>query len=310
MGLGIRSGRNLYVIYSPQYLNYYFEQGHPFWPERAKKFLELLKRRKFPFELAEPGKASDEDILLVHTSEYLDKVKEMVASEGYLTPDTPVHKDNLGAAYYYVGGTLKASMLALESPKAVVVNTLGGLHHAESNGSSGFCIFNDHAIAIRKLQEEGKIKKAAILDLDVHAGNGTQEIFYSDPSVLKISLHQNPEDFYPGTGFEWQKGGGKGYGYNVNVILEPGTREKEYLKKLDSVLPKIHEFEPDMLFVVFGADTYKKDPLASVELERSTYRKIGKKLKGFDRKVVLFAGGYSKEVPEIWFELVKGLLYW
>jgi len=303
----MENNKSLYIIYSPYYLKYSFGKNHPFWPERAKKFIDLLDKNNFQYKIIKPVKTSDKDILLVHTQRYLEKVKQMVAfGGGYLSIDTPVNDDNLNAAYYSVGGTLKAAELALQGK--ITVNTLGGLHHAESNISSGFCIFNDHAVAIRKLQSQGKIRKAAVLDIDVHAGNGTQEIFYSDPSVLKISLHQDPADFYPGIGFEWQRGEGKGEGYNINVILHRGTREGEYLKKLDSVIPKIKKFKPDILFVIFGADTYKNDPLAEIKLEKESYGKIAQRLKQFDKKVILFAGGYSKEVPEIWFEFVKNLI--
>jgi len=296
-----------YIIYSPYYLKYSFGKNHPFWPGRAKKFIDLLNKSNFQYKIIKPFKASDKDILLVHTQGYLEKLEQMVAfGGGYLSIDTLVNNDNLNAAYYSVGGTLRAAELAIQGK--ITVNTLGGLHHAESNTSSGFCIFNDHAIAIRKLQSQGKIRKAAILDIDVHAGNGTQEIFYSDPSVLKISLHQDPTDFYPGTGFEWQRGEGKGKGYNINVILHQGTREEEYLKKLDSVTPKIKKFKPDILFIIFGADTYKNDLLAEIKLEKESYGKIAQKLKQFDKKVILFAGGYSKEVPEIWFEFIKNLI--
>ncbi len=225
--------------------------------------------------------------------------------QGFLSLDTPVNKENVEAAYYYVGGTIKTCDLALQGKS--VINTLGGLHHAESNNSSGFCIFNDHAIAIRKLQKERKIKKAAILDLDVHAGNGTQEIFYADPSVLEVSIHQDPTNFYPGTGFAWQKGEEKGKGFNINIPLPPGTKESAYLSAINKALPKIINFSPDILIVILGADTYHDDPLAQFELDRSTYKKIAEKLTEFNKKAILFAGGYSRMVPEIWLEFVRGL---
>ncbi len=296
----------LNVIFHEKYLNYSFGEGHPFWPERAKVFLEILKKNNFPYRLIEPKKATDEEILMVHTSEYLSKLKKMIElGQGYLSLDTPVNKKNVEAAYYYVGGTITACDLALQGKS--VINTLGGLHHAESNNSSGFCIFNDHAIAIRKLQKEGKIKKAAILDLDVHAGNGTQEIFYNDSSVLEISIHQDPTNFYPGTGFTNQKGAGKGEGFNINIPLPAGTQEKEYLYAIDKALPKINEFGPNLLVVILGADTYKDDPLALIELEKSSYAKIAEKLTRFNKKAILFAGGYSRDVPEIWLEFVQNL---
>lgn len=308
----------LKIVYSDRYLKYHFGPGHPFWPERAEKFIELLRKKNFKFDLVDAPKAKDSDILLVHTKDYLEKVKKLAKVRGYLSVDTQVNPDNLEAAYYSVGGTIKAFEIALK--EGLAVNTLGGLHHAETNNSSGFCIFNDHAIAIRKLQNAKRntkyaIRKAAVLDVDVHAGNGTQEIFYSDPSVLTISIHQDPTFFYPGTGFSHQKGAGKGKGFNINYPLPSGMTEKEYLPVLNKALVRIKKFKPDVLVVVFGADTYKGDPLAGFKLELETYGMIGHLLKNLRTEelkdtpqVILFAGGYSSEVPELWWELVRNLV--
>lgn len=295
------------IIYSPEYLDYSFGEGHPFWPERAKEFIGLLEKNHFNYSLVDAPKATDQDILLVHSKEYLLKLKKMVkGGGGFISADTPVNKANLNAAYYSVGGTIKALNFAIK--EKLSINLLGGLHHAESDKSSGFCIFNDHSIAIRKLQKEKKIRTAAVLDLDVHAGNGTQAIFYDDPMVLTASIHQNPSNFYPGTGFGWQMGVSRGKGYNVNFPLDPGTGEDEYLNALDVVVQKVEAFEPDVLAVIFGADTYKDDPLASFKLDLETYERIAETLGRFQKKAVLFSGGYSKEVPNIWYRLVKKLV--
>jgi acetoin utilization protein AcuC len=301
------------IVYSDKYLGYNFGMGHPFLSKKRREFVELLKEKSFDFEIVKPPRAKDEDILLVHTNEYLGRLKRMATEGGgNLSPDTPVSSDILEAAHYYVGGTIEASEIALR--EGLAINTLGGLHHAESNDSSGFCVFNDHAIAIRKLQREKIIVKSAVLDLDVHAGNGTQEIFYSDPNVLTISIHQNPFDFYPGTGFEWQIGSGKGEGYNINYPLPTGTSEKEYLPALDIAIDKIREFKPDIVFVVFGVDTYKGDQLGGFSLETETYGKIAFRLallvQGKPNKlpiVILFTGGYSSEIPKLWWEIVNNL---
>lgn len=296
----------LVVIYSEKYLKYDFGEGHPFWPQRASLFLEKLKTSKIPFKILTPEKGKDKDILLVHSKKYLEEVKKLAQDEGFLSADTPLNLDVLEAAYFSVGGSVLALREALKGKK--VINLLGGLHHAGLSTSSGFCLFNDHSLAIKKLQKEGKIKKAMIFDLDVHAGQGTQEIFYSDPTVLTISLHQDPKTLYPGTGFPWQKGEGKGRGYNLNVPLLPGTGEKEYLLALESVLPLADKFKPDLMVLVLGVDTYKDDPLASLELEEGTYYKIGKKFKNFKKLAVVCAGGYSKKVPDLWLSFLKGYL--
>lgn len=276
------------------------------WAGRAIPFLEKLKKYKIPHEILVPQKATDEDILLVHTKDYLQRVKRLAQEEGALSIDTPVNPNILEASYYSVGGSILALKHALKRER--VMNLLGGLHHAGISDSSGFCVFNDHAIAIRKLQKEKKIKKAMIYDIDVHAGQGTMEIFYHDPKVFAISLHQNPMTLYPGTGFASQTGKGAGKGYNLNVPLEPGTGEKEYLHALDSVLPLAKKFPHDVTVLVLGVDTFEEDPLASIKLKETTYQKIGKRFKKFAKLAVMCAGGYSKKTPALWLNFLKGFL--
>lgn len=298
--------KKLIAVYSDQYLKYDFGPDHPFWPQRAAVFLEKLRSSGIPFEILSPPKASAEDILLAHSKEYLHRVKELALSRGALSLDTPVNPDVWETAYFSVGGSVLTMEKALQGERAV--NLLGGMHHAGIEDSSGFCIFNDLAIAIRKLQKEGKIKTAMVYDLDVHAGNGTQEIFYFDPTVFTISLHQDPETIYPGTGFAWEEGEGLGLGFNKNVVLSPGTGGKEYLKALDSVLPEADVFRPDLIVLILGVDTYKEDPLASLKLDEDDYRQIGERFKGFDKVAVMFAGGYSRKTPELWMDFLMGFL--
>lgn len=294
------------IVFHEKYLKYDFGPGHPFWAGRAVTFLEKLRKYKIPHEILVPEKASDEDILLVHAKDYLNRVKRLARERGALSIDTPVNPNVLEAAFYSVGGSILALEHALKGER--VINLLGGLHHAGISDSSGFCIFNDHAIAVRKLQKDGKIKKAMIYDLDVHAGQGTQEIFYSDPKVFTISLHQDPTTLYPGTGFASQKGEGAGKGYNLNVPLPPGTGEKEYLEALDSVLPLAKKFPHDVTVLVLGVDTFEEDPLASIKLKEETYQKIGQRFKKFAKLGVMCAGGYSKKTPDLWLSFLKGYL--
>jgi len=298
--------KKLKVVFHEKYLKYDFGPGHPLWPDRTVPFLEKLKRYKIHHEIVVPQKATDEDILLVHSDNYLERVKRLAHERGALSIDTPVNPNVLEASYYSVGGSILALELALKEER--VINLLGGLHHAGIFNSSGFCIFNDHAIAIRKLQKEGKIKKAMVYDIDVHAGQGTQEIFYKDPKVFTISLHQDPTTLYPGTGFAYQKGEGAGEGYNLNIPLEPGTDEKKYLQALDSVLPLAKKFPHDVVILVLGVDTFKEDPLANLRLEEGTYQKIGQRFKKFAKLAVMCAGGYSRKTPDLWLSFLKGYL--
>lgn len=297
----------LNIIYHPQYLDYRFSADHPFWSERAEVFLAKMRKAKKQFKLITPEPGTDADLILVHDPAYLQKVKFLASQNGFLSPDTPLHPQVLQAAYYSVGGTLLAARLALKNRR--VINLLGGLHHAGIYDSSGFCIFNDPAIAVRSLQINKLIKKAFIFDIDVHAGQGTQEIFYSDPSVFTLSVHQDPATIYPGTGFPQQKGEGRGKGFNQNIILSPGSGEKEFLPAVKQGLSLQKKFSPDLTLLILGADTYKKDRLGSLKLTLSSYIKIGSQFKSLKNLAILCAGGYSKEVPIIWQNFLKGIQY-
>lgn len=299
--------KELKIVYSDNYLKYDIGGDHLVSKTKAPRFLQMLVAGgKIPYKIFEPSKATDKDILLVHTQRYLTEVKRLAANRLELSPDTPIDEERLECAYYMVGGTIMCLNLALKGER--VVNLIGGAHHASSFQSSGFCIFNDHAIAIRKLQKEGRIKKATIYDLDVHAGQGTQEIFYEDPGVLTISIHQDPRTIYPGTGFEWQTGRGKGLGMNINLPLTPGTTEQKYLETLDSALKRASGFASDMNILVLGVDTYKGDYLGGLRLEQDSFRKIGERFRNFKKLGVLFGGGYSTKIPDLWMTFLKGYL--
>lgn len=297
----------LEIVYSQNYLKYDLGSDNPISRDKTMVFLEKLKAEgKISYEVIEPASADEGDLLLVHTPKYIEELKRLAANDLEADTDTPVNQGMIEGGLYIVGGTILCLNLALQEKK--VVNLIGGMHHAGSYKASGFCIYNDHAIAIRKLQKEGKIGRATVYDLDVHAGQGTQEIFYSDPSVMTVSIHQDPFTIFPGIGFESQKGEGKGLGSNINVTLPPRTREAEYLKALDSVLERTKEFGSDISILVLGVDTYKGDLLGGLSLEEESFRKIGDRFRGFDKLAVLFGGGYSRKIPDLWMMFLKGYL--
>jgi len=299
--------KELDIVYSENYLKYDLGADNPISRDKTMVFLEKLKAEgEISYEVVEPASAKENDLLLVHTPKYIKELKRLAASDLEFDPDTPINQGMIEGGLYIVGGTILCLNLALQRKKTV--NLIGGMHHAGSYYASGFCIYNDHAIALRKLQKEGKIERATIYDLDVHAGQGTQEIFYSDPTVMTVSIHQDPFTIYPGTGFETQKGEGRGLGTNINVTLPPGTKETEYLKALDSILERTKEFEPDISVLVLGVDTYKGDLLGGLSLEEESFRKIGERFRRFDKLAVLFGGGYSRKIPDLWMMFLKGYL--
>ena len=299
--------KELNIIYSENYLKYDLGSDNPISRTKTESFLEKLRGEgKIDYKILEAPRANEEDLLLVHTPKYLQELKRLADYNLEFDADTPVNLGMLEGGLYIIGGTTLSLSLALQGER--VVNLIGGMHHASSYQASGFCIYNDHAIAIRKLQKEGKIKKAIIYDLDVHAGQGTQEIFYQDSSVMTVSIHQDPRTIYPGTGFEWQKGEKEGLGTNINVPLPPGTREKEYLQALDFVLEQTKDFGHDISVLILGVDTYKEDFLGGMSLEEESFIKIGERFRNIQRLAILFGGGYSMKIPDLWMMFLKGYL--
>ena len=291
------------VIWSENYKKYNFGSRHPFQPLRGRlAFLRRIKQKGY--ETIEPERpATRAQAELVHTKDYLDSLER--ASQEFTTLETPVTRENVEGAYWYTSGTIMAVRLASQGTRTF--DTLGGLHHAKPWHGEGFCILSDHGIAVRQLQKEGVIERAKILDIDGHAHNGTQEIFYSDPDVLTVSIHQDPDTIYPGECYPWETGEGEGKGTNMNLILDPGTTYEEYEPKLEQALEKFESFYSDVVIVVFGTDTYKKDHMTQIKLELEDYRKIGESLSNIRNLSILSPGGYSEYIPRIWLSFLEGL---
>ena len=199
--------------------------------------------------------------------------------EGFLDyGDTPAYRGVLDRALVAVGGTTLAACIVADSEAGYAFNAGGGLHHAHADRAAGFCPFNDVAIAIRLLQREYGLRRIAVLDLDGHHGDGTQELFYREP-ILYVSLHRYDGRFYPGTGSANEAGEGAGAGYTLNLPLGRGAGPAEYLQLLDTVaLPKIRRYQPELIFVQVGADSHRDDPMVRLGLETLTYRDIAERL--------------------------------
>lgn len=297
----------LNVVYSDNYLKFDMGDDNPISRDKTKAFFLKVKERKdIPINIVEAPRSNENDVLLVHSQKYLDEVNRASKEHLELSADTPMNENTLEAGYYLIGGTTECLRLALDGRK--VINIIGGMHHASSFQASGFCFFNDHAIAIRKLQQENLIKNAIIYDLDVHAGQGTQKIFYEDPTVYTISIHQDPVTIYPWVGFGSQKGSGAGEGYNLNVTLPPKTKEDAYLKALDDVIEKSSSYPADIKVLLLGVDTFKDDLLGGLGLEEDSFRKIGERFRKMDKLAILFGGGYSTKIPDLWIKFIEGYL--
>ncbi len=278
------------VVYSPRY---HVDIGTHVFPTRK---YQLVRARLLDAgviaasDIIEPQPASWDDLALVHTNEYLTKVRH-----GTMTPDDlaqlelPWSMEMVDGFRTMVGGTIEAARRAVMD-RAIVAHIGGGLHHAFANHGEGFCPFNDVAVAIRVVQRDG-IERVAVIDLDVHHGNGTAFIFERDPRVFTFSMHQQWN--YP----SWKPKG------SLDIGLADGARDAEYLQRLAEALPKVMSASPELLFYLAGADPYEDDQLGGLRLTRDGLRQRDRfvveqaRTAGLPMAIVL-AGGYARSVDD------------
>ncbi|HWL64499.1 MAG TPA: acetoin utilization protein AcuC, partial [Actinomycetota bacterium] len=301
---------------------YDFGASHPLRPERVLltyehiRDLGLIDLDHVDESIARS--ATDEEILAVHDADFVRTVQGIDAGAyepreglefGLGTPDDPIFPNMHTASAAVCGASLSAAEAILEGAAQYAFNPAGGLHHARRREASGFCIYNDPAVAIAKALVVNPEWRVMYVDVDVHHGDGVQWIFYDEPRVLTVSLHQSGRYLYPGTGFEDEVGTGDATGTSVNVPLLPLTGEADYLWALENVLGPIAEaFRPDLLVTQLGGDTHWGDPLANLGLTMTAYPAMARILHSVarehasDRWLATGGGGYQAEtiVPKIW----------
>ena len=272
--------------------------GHPECPERIPAILNGLKKiQSQKLIWKEIGSFDEKYIELTHSQKYLEKINQSFPKEDlvFLDGDTIVSKGSKKAAYDAVGGIINAIDVVMnqEFDNAFCVVRPPG-HHAEKEQAMGFCLFNNVAVGATYLLEKYKLDKVAIIDFDVHHGNGTQDIFYNEKKVLYISSHQFP--FYPGTGSEDEIGK---FNNILNIPLKAGTVSEEFFNSYKEVYKKLNEFRPQFILLSAGFDAHKNDPLANVNLESKDYYILTKEImriakKVCDNKIVsILEGGYN-----------------
>ena len=309
------------VIWDPGMLRYNLGGTHPFHPLRWELTWRLAADLGVTagLDLFAPPPAGDDVLAMVHTRDYIDAVRRASVADfggsvghGLGTADNPVFPAMHEAAALIAGGSVAAARAVARREVDRAVNIAGGLHHAMADHASGFCIYNDAALAVATLLAEG-VRKVAYVDVDVHHGDGVQRAFYDDPRVLTVSVHESPLSLWPGTGFVTESGRGAAAGTAVNVPLPAGTGDAAYLRAFYAVVPAVvRAFRPDVLVTQHGADSHRDDPLADLNLtvdgQLATYHAL-RALAGDaagGRWVALGGGGYSvvRVVPRAWTHLL------
>lgn len=290
------------LIYHPIYLKHDTGPHHPERASRLQAILRKLQKRGFinKLKLIEPEPASIQDIMLAHSGDYVLSIKDKCKNAPLnLDPDTVISKDSFEAALFAAGAVIKGIDLVFNGDfdnAFCMVRPPG--HHARPTQAMGFCIFNNIAIGAKFIQKKYNLNRILIIDWDVHHGNGTEEIFYEDPAVFYISLHQYPH--YPGTGSKESIGAGKGKGFNLNIPMSAGSGDTEYIKVFhEIIIPRVENFKPEFILISAGFDGHRDDPLSSINLTEDGYKKmteITKKLASLyarNRLVSVLEGGYN-----------------
>ena len=311
-----------FVAWNPSMVNYGFGDGHPMNPLRLELTAQLCQQLGV-FKHADVvaphlPDGGDGFLLSVHTPEYVDAVRaasadpsQADASFGLGTEDDPAFEGMHEVAALSAAGTLEAVQAVHSGRYRHAVNFTGGLHHAMPNAASGFCIYNDAAIGIQWLLDQG-VERIAYIDIDVHHGDGVEKVFWDDPRVLTCSIHESGTVLFPGTGFARDNGGPNAQGYAVNVSLPPGTGDAAWLRALHAVVhPVVRAFKPQILVTQHGCDSHFSDPLAHMVLTVDAQKVAHESMHELahdvcdGRWIALGGGGYElvDVVPRSWTHL-------
>ena len=264
------------VVWDEALTSYDFGEGHPFDPVRIRLTIELARSLGVlsapDVTVVAPTPATDAELETVHDPVYVEVVRQAgrtlrpAPMFGLGTEDDPVFEGMHEASALVAGATLAAARAVWSGSATHAANVGGGHHHAMRASASGFCVYNDLAVAIKWLLSAGA-ERVAYVDFDVHHGDGVQAAFYDDPRVLTISLHEDPATLFPGTGRPDETGRGEGEGYAVNVALPAGTGDAGWLRAVDAVVPPLlRAFRPTVLVTQHGCDSHRLDPLANLAL--------------------------------------------
>lgn len=300
-------------VYSEDFAGYTYGPTHPLKPFRLKITRDLIDSYgllSLPDVMCvEASPASDDDLLLYHTREYLQTLK--AANSGHMRPgweqyglgfgDNPVFEGVFDWSALVTGASLQAAELVDSGTVSIAFNIAGGLHHALASRASGFCYINDPVVVISSLLK--KKRRIAYVDIDAHHGDGVQEAFYRSDKVLTVSFHESGYHLFPGTGFENEIGEGEGRGYAVNIPLPPLSDDEVLTFAFGEVVPPlIEKFKPDIVVSQLGVDSFRTDPLAHLNCTTNGFSAIIRTMKDlFPAWIALGGGGYDMEnVAKAW----------
>ena len=300
-------------VYSDRFGSFYYGVEHPMKPVRlrlTRELMEALGLDNLPSSrMVEARSATEQELLLFHTPEYLKVLKEANtgiipvggSQHGLGYGDNPVFNGVFEWSALCAGASLQAAELVAEGKADVAFNISGGLHHAMPGRASGFCYINDAAIAIKYLAGLGK--RVAYVDIDAHHGDGVEFAFYDTSRVLTLSIHESGQWLFPGTGLVTDIGVNSGKGFAVNVPLPPSTGDEVFLKVFDEVVqPVIEEFQPDILVTQLGVDSFETDPLTHLSLTTNGFERALERFHAMKIPwVALGGGGYDlSNVARAW----------
>lgn len=301
---------------------YDFGPSHPLRPERVLLTYDRIRELGLVdgdrVKEVNSRSATDDEIRAAHSPDYVQIIKDIDGGAvepssgrayGLGTPDNPIFANMHRASAAVCGASITAAEAVSSGAIQHAFNPAGGLHHARRSEASGFCIYNDPAVAIAKVLDEHPDWRIMYVDVDVHHGDGVQWIFYDEPRVLTVSLHESGRYLYPGTGFEDEAGTGDALGTSANVPLPPKTGNDDYLWALEEVVGRLGAaFKPQLMLTQLGGDTHYGDPLADLGLTLAAYPRMARILHDAvhqhaeGRWVATGGGGYQAEtiVPLIW----------
>lgn len=302
---------------------YKLSETHPLNPIRLTATMDLLRATGLlqAGDVVRSEPASVETLALVHDRPFIDVVQAVsdgedlsradrlnAATYGFGTGDNPVFPRMHEAASLIVGATVKAAQLVMSGAARRAFNMSGGLHHAFSDRAAGFCVYNDPAVAIAYIRKKYDAR-VAYIDIDAHHGDGVQAIFYDDPNVLTVSIHESGHHLFPGTGHVHERGRGAGMGAAVNIPLAPGTGDASWLTCFETIVPRVlREFRPDVLVTQHGCDAHRWDPLTHLSVSTRALETAAVQLRNLadelcqGRWVATGGGGYElfRVVPRAW----------